>query len=75
MAVKHYVNFGMKERPDPFGFSTVHMQGAHVANQLDGFPEASFGVPMWSMLPPNQVPDYAPPEESLFLQFSRDVNV
>ncbi len=26
---------------------TVHMHGAHVATQLDGFPEASFGVPMW----------------------------
>lgn len=26
---------------------TVHMHGAHVATQLDGFPETSFGVPMW----------------------------
>ncbi|HEY9060828.1 MAG TPA: multicopper oxidase domain-containing protein [Pseudobacteroides sp.] len=26
---------------------TVHMHGAHVATQLDGFPEGSFGVPMW----------------------------
>lgn len=26
---------------------TVHMHGAHVATQLDGFPEDSFGVPMW----------------------------
>lgn len=26
---------------------TVHMHGAHVATQLDGFPESSFGVPMW----------------------------
>lgn len=28
-------------------FHTVHMHGAHVATQLDGFPELSFGVPMW----------------------------
>lgn len=26
---------------------TIHMHGAHVATQLDGFPESSFGVPMW----------------------------
>ena len=26
---------------------TVHMHGAHVATQLDGFPEASFGVTVW----------------------------
>lgn len=26
---------------------TVHLHGAHVATQLDGFPETSFGVPMW----------------------------
>lgn len=23
------------------------MHGAHVATQLDGFPESSFGLPMW----------------------------
>lgn len=26
---------------------TIHLHGAHVATQLDGFPETSFGVPMW----------------------------
>ena len=26
---------------------TIHLHGAHVATQLDGFPESSFGVPMW----------------------------
>jgi hypothetical protein len=26
---------------------TVHMHGAHVATQVDGFPETSFAVPMW----------------------------
>lgn len=54
------INLGMKERLDLMDFHTVHMHGAHVATQLDGFPETSFGVPMWSMLPPDQVPDYAP---------------
>lgn len=28
-------------------FHTIHLHGAHVATQLDGFPETSFGVPMW----------------------------
>ncbi|MDN5322663.1 MAG: hypothetical protein PWQ67_1117 [Clostridia bacterium] len=41
------INLGMKERPDLLDFHTVHMHGAHVATQLDGFPETSFGVPMW----------------------------
>lgn len=37
-------------------FHTVHMHGAHVATQVDGFPESSFGVPMWedySTVPPS----------------------
>lgn len=55
------INLGMAQRPDLMDFHTVHLHGAHVATQLDGFPETSFGVPMWSMLPPNEVPDYAPP--------------
>ncbi len=40
------INLGMpvSKLTDPH---TVHMHGAHVATQLDGFPEASFGVPMW----------------------------
>lgn len=46
------VNLGMKERPELMDFHTVHLHGAHVATQLDGFPETSFGVPMLSMLPP-----------------------
>jgi len=41
------INIGMKYRPDLKDFHTVHMHGAHVATQLDGFPESSFGVPMW----------------------------
>ncbi|MBK1811822.1 multicopper oxidase domain-containing protein [Clostridium sp. YIM B02505] len=40
------INLGMKyvNIMDPH---TVHMHGAHVATQLDGFPELSFAVPMW----------------------------
>lgn len=36
-------------------FHTIHIHGAHVATQLDGFPESSFGVPMctdFDMEPP-----------------------
>lgn len=50
------INLGMLYRPDLPDFHTVHMHGAHVATQLDGFPETSFGVPMWmdvSKTPPN----------------------
>lgn len=35
---------------------TIHMHGAHVATQLDGFPETSFGVPMWGMDDTNTPP-------------------
>lgn len=41
------INIGMKYLPNLTDFHTVHMHGAHVATQLDGFPESSFGVPMW----------------------------
>ncbi len=41
------INLGMAQRPDLLDFHTVHMHGAHVATQLDGFPETSFGVPVW----------------------------
>ena len=44
------INLGMSERLDLLDFHTVHMHGAHVATQLDGFPESSFGVPVWSTL-------------------------
>lgn len=49
------INLGMKERPDLMDPHTVHIHGGHVATQLDGFPETSFGVPMWmdsKMKPP-----------------------
>jgi hypothetical protein len=41
---------------------TVHMHGAHVATQLDGFPETSFGVPMWMDF------DKAPPATTYFFE-------
>ena len=43
---------------------TVHMHGAHVATQLDGFPETSFGVPMWMdfTAPPPVATYYFKPE-------------
>lgn len=43
-------------------FHTVHMHGAHVATQSDGFPESSFGVPMWMKL------DAPPPAATYFFQ-------
>ena len=49
------INLGMKERPDLLDPHTVHIHGGHVATQTDGFPETSFGVPMWmntNMEPP-----------------------
>jgi len=46
-------------------FHTVHMHGAHVATQLDGFPETSFGVPMWEDLnnPPPVATYFFQPEQ------------
>lgn len=41
------INLGMRHRLDLTDFHTVHIHGAHVATQIDGFPETSFGVPMW----------------------------
>lgn len=40
------INLGMptSQLMDPH---TVHMHGAHVPTQIDGFPETSFSVPMW----------------------------
>lgn len=53
------INLGMKYRPDLLDFHTVHMHGAHVATQLDGFPETSFGVPMWEEKNPLTYPPKA----------------
>lgn len=36
---------------------TIHLHGAHVATQLDGFPETSFSVPMW--MNPTEMPPTA----------------
>ena len=53
------INIGMKYRPDLMDLHTVHMHGAHVATQLDGFPETSFGVPMWGETEPLTAPPKA----------------
>jgi hypothetical protein len=50
------INIGMEHLPDLKDFHTVHRHGVHVATQLDGFPEDSFGVPIWEKTneaPPN----------------------
>lgn len=61
------INIGMKYRPDFTDFHTVHMHGAHVATQLDGFPESSFGVPMWEesnpLTPPPNATYFFHPED------------
>ncbi|MFZ5969644.1 MAG: multicopper oxidase domain-containing protein [Bacillota bacterium] len=64
------INLGMKYRPDLLDFHTVHMHGAHVATQLDGFPETSFGVPMWmneSEVPPNATYFFAPEHPATYM--------
>lgn len=50
------INLGMpiSKLGDPH---TIHLHGAHVATQLDGFPETSFAVPMW--MGPNDIPPTA----------------
>lgn len=53
------INIGMKYLPNFRDFHTVHMHGAHVVTQLDGFPESSFGVPMWDEITPLMPPPIA----------------
>ncbi|HWT74793.1 MAG TPA: multicopper oxidase domain-containing protein [Mobilitalea sp.] len=50
------INLGMPvaQINDPH---TIHLHGAHVATQIDGFPESSFAVPMW--IGPSQMPPTA----------------
>ncbi len=60
------INIGMEHLPDLKDFHTVHMHGAHVATQLDGFPESSFGVPMWEQK--EGQPLEAPPNATYFFQ-------
>lgn len=50
------INLGMpvSHLEDPH---TIHLHGAHVATQIDGFPETSFSVPMW--MGPNETPPTA----------------
>lgn len=40
------VNLGMEHLPDLPDVHTIHIHGGHVATQLDGVPETSWGVPM-----------------------------
>lgn len=58
------INIGMKHLPNLKDPHTVHMHGAHVATQLDGFPETSFGVPMWEKKENQQLK--APPTATYF---------
>lgn len=58
------INIGMQYLPKFMDFHTVHMHGAHVATQLDGFPESSFGVPMWKITDPLE----SPPNATYFFQ-------
>lgn len=50
------INLGMpvSHLADPH---TIHLHGAHVATQIDGFPETSFAVPMW--MGPDEIPPTA----------------
>lgn len=57
------INLGMKERPDLLDFHTVHLHGAHVPTQTDGFPELSFGVPVWEVGPPPNATYFFAPDE------------
>lgn len=41
------INLGMLYRTDMVDNHSIHLHGAHVPTQLDGFPETSFGVPVW----------------------------
>ena len=56
------INLGMAHRPDLMDPHTVHLHGGHVATQIDGFPETSFGVPMW------MDPQMKPPAATYFFQ-------
>lgn len=41
------INLGMLHRTDMLNNHSIHLHGANVATQLDGFSETSFGVPVW----------------------------
>jgi manganese oxidase len=55
------INLGMPSS-GLMDFHTIHMHGAHVPTQIDGFPESSFGVPMWADF------DVLPPTATYFFQ-------
>lgn len=63
------INLGMpvSQLNDPH---TIHLHGAHVATQLDGFPETSFSVPMWmgpSGLPPTATYFFSPEHPGTYM--------
>lgn len=41
------INLGTKHRTTPIDLHTIHIQGANLPAEIDGFPETSFGVPTW----------------------------
>lgn len=60
------INLGMKYRTDISELHTIHIQGANLPFEINGFPETSFGVPKWinfNSLPPT-VTYYFKPERS-----------
>lgn len=64
------INLGMKELPKFTDFHTVHMHGAHVSTQIDGFPEDSFGVPVWENFtepPPNATYLFRPEHSGTYM--------
>jgi hypothetical protein len=42
------INLGMKYRSDLTELHTIHIQGANLPAEIDGFPETSFGIPTWT---------------------------
>lgn len=71
------INLGKKFRPDLKDYHTVHICGGQVATQLDGFPENSFGVPVWdetsSLKEPPHVTYYFQPENPGTLMYHCNV--
>lgn len=62
------INLGFLQRPDVLDFHTVHGHGIHAATQTDGFPELSFGVPVWlAGAPPNATYFFALPEPGTYM--------
>lgn len=50
------INIGFKDLPNSTEEHTIHMHGAQVATTVDGFPQTSFGVPVWEANDNGQYP-------------------